>query len=156
MLSKRTIIGIVVGGAIITVGLYALVTSFGLQQVDFDDTLLPGEFTTYRFFAPASTEQWINITGDTFIVKLNSPEGGLQIAPAEKHVKELTIQWTHLIDGESILRLNNTGNSDLNSKGYFTLLTDPILITYHILVITAGVIIIGFSAGFSVRKPKGF
>jgi len=33
---------------------------------------------------------------------------------------------------------------------------DPIQITYHIMVIIGGVVILGFSAGFSVRKPKGF
>jgi hypothetical protein len=156
MLSPRTLIGIIVGSAIIGIGGYSLVTSFGLQQVNFDDTFEPGEFTTYRFFAPASTTQSVQLTGDTFYVKLNSPEGGLQIAPAEKHVDELSIEWNHLIDGESILRLNNTGNSALNAQGYFTIVTDPIQITYHLLVITAGVVIIGFSAGFSVRKPRGF
>ncbi len=155
MLTKRTIIGIVVGGAIITVGFYALVTSFGLQQVDFDDTLSPGESTTYSFFGPKTSKQWINITGDTFHIDLVTPRGGMQINE-EDFKEKLSIEWVHLEDGDTILKLQNTGDSDLNSKGYFTILTDPILITYHILVITAGVIIIGFSAGFSVRKPKGF
>ncbi len=155
MLRTRTIIGIVVGSAIIGIGGYALVTSFGLQQVNFDDTFSPGESTTYQFFAPASSRQWINITGDTFHVDLRTPAGGIEIKE-EDHSKELSVQWVHLVDGESTLRLQNTGSSDLNAKGYFTILTDPIQITYHILVITAGVIIIGFSAGFSVRKPRGF
>ena len=155
MLSTRTIIGIVVGSAIIAIGVYALITSFGVHQVDFDDTYSPGESTTYQFFAPIHSKQWINITGDTFNVYLKSPRGGLQISE-EEYKKELSIEWIHLLDGESILKLNNTGNSDLNAKGYFTVITEPIQTTYHILVITAGVVIIGFSAGFSVRKPKGF
>ena len=70
MLSTRTIIGLVVGSAIVGIGGYALVTSFGLQQVNFDDTFAPGEFTTYKFFAPRSATQFVNITGDTFILKL--------------------------------------------------------------------------------------
>jgi hypothetical protein len=155
MLSARTIIGIVVGSAIIGIGAYSLVTSFGLQQVDYDDTFQPGESTTYRFFAPIGSKQWINITGDTFHVDLRTPRGGLQIKD-EDYKKELSIEWVHLLDGESTLKLNNTGSLDLNAKGYFTTLTDPIFITYHILVITAGVVIIGFSAGFSIRKPRGF
>jgi hypothetical protein len=155
MLSARTIIGIVVGGAIISIGGYSLVTSFGLQEVNFDDTFSPGESTTYQFSAPKTSKQWINITGDTFQLDLRTPRGGMQI-DEEVYKNELSIEWVHLTDGESTLKLNNTGNSDLNAKGYFTILTDPIYITYHILVITAGVIIIGFSAGFSVRKPRGF
>lgn len=154
MLSTRTIIGIIVGSAITAIGAYSLVTSFGLHQVDFDDTYSPGASTTYQFFAPKTSKQWINITGDTFQVFLRSPRGGLQLD--DDYKKELSVEWVHLQDGESILKLNNTGNSDLNAKGYFTILTEPIQTTYHILVITAGVVIIGFSAGFSIRKPKGF
>ena len=155
MLTARTIIGIIVGGAIIAIGVYALITSFGLQQINFDDTFQPGESTTYQFYAPRTSKQSINVTGDTFHAYLRSPEGGIQLEDKEYNEK-LSIEWTHLTDGISILKLNNTGNSDLNAKGYFTKLTEPIQITYHILVIIAGVIIIGFSAGFSIRKPKGF
>ena len=154
MLSTRTIIGIVVGSAIIAIGVYALVTSFGLQEVHYDDTFAPGESTTYRFYAPASSTHWMNLTGDTFYVNLDSPRGGLDVN--DEHKDFLSMQWTHPMDGESRIILNNTGNSDLNAKGYFNIVTDPIQITYHILVITAGVIIIGFSAGFSVKKPRGF
>ena len=155
MLSTRTIIGIVVGSIIIAIGSYSLITSFGLHKVEFDDTFLPGETTTYSFYAPISSKQWINITGDTFQVNLRTPRGGIQLHDETYH-KELSIEWIHLEDGDSTLKLNNTGNSDLNAKGYFSILTEPIQITYHILVITAGVVIIGFSAGFSIRKPKGF
>ena len=34
--------------------------------------------------------------------------------------------------------------------------TDPILFSYHFIVIISGMIIIGFSMGFTIRKPKGF
>lgn len=155
MLSSRTIIGIVVGSAIIAIGAYSLFTSFGPQQIDFDDTISPGESTAYQFYAPKSFEQWVNVTGDSFNVHLRTPRGGLQI-PQEDFTNELSLQWTHLLDGESYLKLQNIGSSDLNAKGYFTTVTDPIQVTYHLLVIIAGVVIIGFSAGFSVRKPKGF
>ncbi|MFB5631355.1 MAG: hypothetical protein ACE5RN_07180 [Nitrosopumilaceae archaeon] len=155
MLSPRTIIGIIVGSAIIGIGIYALISSIGLHQVDFNDTFLPGESTKYSFFAPKSAKQWINITGDSFEVSLRTPRGGIQINN-ETYKKELSIEWVHLIDGDSILNLKNTGDSSINAKGYFSIFTEPIQITYHILVITAGVIIIGFSAGFSVRKPRGF
>ena len=155
MLSKRTIIGIVVGSAISAIGIYALFTSFGLQTVNVDDTFQVGEYTSYSFSAPSGSKQYLNITADSFEVFLRSPRGGLQIND-EQFKKELSIEWVHLIDGKSSFNVQNTGDSELNISGYFTILTDPIQITYHILVITAGVVIIGFSAGFSVRKPRGF
>ncbi len=155
MLSKRTIIGIIVGGTISAIGIYALFTSFGLQTVNVDDTFQVGESTSYRFSAPSDSKQYLNITADSFEVFLRTPRGGLQIND-EQFKRELTVEWVHLVDGESRLKVQNTGDSELNISGYFTILTDPIQITYHILVITAGVVIIGFSAGFSVRKPKGF
>ena len=155
MLSTRTIIGIVVGSAIIAIGSYALVTSFGLQTVNVDDTFQVGESTSYSFSAPKGSENYLNITANSFEVFLRTPRGGLQIND-EQFKRELTVEWVHLVDGESRLKVQNTGDSELNISGYFTILTDPIQITYHILVITAGVVIIGFSAGFSVRKPRGF
>lgn len=155
MLSTRTIIGIVIGGAIIAIGSYALVTSFGLQTVNVDDTFQVGESTSYSFSAPKGTKHFLNITADSFEVFLRSPSGGLQIKD-EQFKRELTFEWVHLEDGESRLKVNNTGNSELNIKGYMSIFTDPIQITYHLLVIISGVVIIGFSAGFSVRKPRGF
>jgi len=155
VLSKRTIIGIVVGSAIIAIGSYALLTSFGLQTVNVDDTFQTGESTSYSFSAPKGTTHYLNITADSFEVYLKSSPGGIQIRD-EQFKRELTVEWIHLQDGETKLKINNTGGSKLNISGYMTILTDPIQITYHLLVIISGVVIIGFSAGFSVRKPRGF
>jgi hypothetical protein len=155
VLSKRTVIGIGVGAAITAIGVYALVTSLGLQTVEVDDTYGIGESTTYRFTAPKSATQFMNITGNSFNVELKSPGGGLQI-PGADHKDEVTIQWVHLIEGESILKIRNTGDSELRVTGTLEVLVDPIQITYHILVIIAGIVIIGFSSAFSVRKPRGF
>jgi len=155
VLSTRTIIGIVVGSVIIAIGSYALVTSFGLTTVNVDDTFQVGESTAYSFSAPEGSKHYLNITADSFEVFLRSPSGGLQIKD-EQFKRELTFEWVHLEDGETKLKVNNTGNSELNIKGYMTILTDPIQITYHLLVIISGVVIIGFSAGFSIRKPRGF
>jgi hypothetical protein len=155
MFSTRTIIGIVVGSAIITIGLYSLITSLGVQTINVNDTYAIGESTTYQFSAPRGSKHFINMTADSFHVNLKSPEGGLQIK--EKDFKnELSIEWVHLIDGKSTMKIQNTGDSELKVWGYITALLDPIQMTYHILVIISGVIIIGFSAGFSVRKPRGF
>ena len=155
MLSKRTIIGLVVGGAITAIGLYSLVTSLGVQTIEVDDTYGIAEKTNYRFLAPASTKQFLEIKGNSFMVDLKSPPGGLQIKN-ETFKDELSIEWVHLEEGESFLTIKNIGDSQLQVTGTLRFITEFIQITYHIMVVTAGVIIIGFSAGFSIRKPQGF
>ena len=155
MFSKRTIIGTVVGSAIIALGLGSLIMSLGLQTVEIDDIYGIGEGTAYKFTAPNHSEQNVKIVGDSFDVKLSSPAEGLQI-PLTEHKKEVTLQWFHLADGDSKLEIQNTGQSELHVTGVAQISTDPIYFTYHVLVMISGIVIIGFSAGFSIRKPRGF
>jgi len=155
VISKRTGVGIIVGSVISAIGAIALFTSIGLQTTEVDDTFGLGESESYRINAPKHAAQTMKITGDSFDLTLESPEGGLQI-PLTPHKKETSLDWVHLVDGQSKIKIQNTGDSDLNVVATFQYTSDPILFTYHILVITAGVIIIGFSFGFSIRKPRGF
>ena len=155
MLSKRTIIGIVVGAIITAIGVVALFSSFGLQIVKVDENFAIGESTTYSFQAPKHAKQYLNITGNSFDVELKTPSGGLQI-PRDAFKDDLSIEWVHLIDGQSILEIQNTGDSELRVYGTIETLTDPIMFSYHIIVIVSGLVIIGFSSAFSARKPRGF
>ena len=156
MLNKRTVIGISVGSTIIAIGLYSLVSSFGIQTVKVDETFRVGEsIPPYQFTAPIHSKQFLNVTANSFNLSLESPKGGLQI-PEQAYKNNLSLEWVHLLDGKSHVVIKNTGDSELRITGTLQVLTDPIQITYHIVVITAGVIIIGFSAGFSIRKPRGF
>ncbi len=155
MYSKLTIIGIIVGGIIAGIGAYALLTSFGVHTIQVDDTFEIGQGETYTLDAPAHYEQILNVTGDTFDLSLKSPGTGLQI-PLTSHKDHVSLAWIHLKDGQSIFKVQNTGSSELEVVGIVNVSNDPILFTYHIMVIIAGLVIIGFSAGFSTRKPKGF
>ncbi len=155
MYSKLTIIGIIAGGIIAGIGGYALLTSFGVQTIQVDDTFEIGQGETYTLDAPAHSLQILNVTGDTFDISLKSPADGLQI-PLTSHKDHVSLAWTHLKDGQSIFKVQNTGSSELKVVGVVNATSDPILFTYHIMVIIAGIVIIGFSAGFSTRKPKGF
>ena len=155
MLTKITIIGIVVGAIITAIGVVALFSSFGLQTVKVDETFAIGESTTYSFQAPAHAIQYLNITGKSFDVDLKTPYGGLQI-PRDSFKDDLSLEWVHLVDGQSILEIQNTGDSELRVYGTIETVTDPIMFSYHIIVIVTGLVIIGFSAGFSTRKPRGF
>lgn len=154
MLTRTTGIGIGVGAAIIAIGLYALVSSIGLQTISVEEKIEIDKSTTYHFVAPKGSHQNFKVTGDAFHVKLETPGNGIQ--KDEDFKKEVTFDWYVLQEGANRISIRNTGQSELVVVGAFEKNTDPILFTYHIMVITAGAVIIGFSGGFSIRKPRGF
>ena len=155
MLSKRTIIGLIIGSAIIAVGGYSLILHIGTITVNENYVVAVGDSVPYTIPAPAKTEQSMTITGDAFDLKLESPGAGLQI-PNTSHKKELHLNWIHLSDGETKILVQNTGNTELTITGVLVRTSDPIWFTYDLMVITSGMVIIGFSMGFTLRKPKGF
>ena len=155
MLSKYTIVGMAVGIVISGIGIWALADSImnPVRTVEFDENLEVGDSETYSFNAPSNSEQKITVVGDSSridLTKPGEPESGFNF----KRNGDLIWQLTD--GGHNIVKVQNTGESDLNISGVFEVEKDPIFFTYHILVITSGVIIMGFSAVFSVRKPRGF
>ncbi|MBS1268274.1 MAG: hypothetical protein MAG458_01003 [Nitrosopumilus sp.] len=155
MMSKRTIIGLIVGSAIIAIGIYSLISDIGFQTVDVNETFGVGESTSYQIRANSGATQTMTISGEKFDLKLSSPGDGLQL-PNTSYTDETTLNWIHLEDGVTMIKLQNTGSTDLQVDASLNVTVDPILFTYHLVVITAGVVIIGFSMGFTLRKPKGF
>ena len=155
MISKRTIIGLIVGSAIIAIGGASLVLHIGTITINENYVVEVGDSALYTIPAPIHTPQSMTITGDTFDLKLQSPGDGLQI-PLTSYKKELPLDWTHLEDGESIIQIQNTGNTELSITGVLIRSSDPIWFTYDFMVIISGMVIIGFSMGFTLRKPKGF
>ena len=155
MLSNRTIIGLIVGSAIIAIGGYSLILHIGTITVNENYVVAVGDSTRYKIPAPAQTQQTMSIVGDAFDLKLTSPSDGLQI-PNTSYKKELTLDWTHLEDGETEILIQNTGNTELTITGVLVRTSDPIWFTYDLMVIISGIVIIGFSMGFTLRKPKGF
>ena len=155
MISKRTIIGLIVGSAIIAIGGASLVLHIGTITINENYVIEVGDSALYTIPAPIHTPQSMTITGDTFDLKLQSPGDGLQI-PLTSYKKELPLDWTHLEDGESIIQIQNTGNTELSITGVLIRSSDPIWFTYDFMVIISGMVIIGFSMGFTLRKPKGF
>ena len=79
-----------------------------------------------------------------------------QVKFDDSYKNKADLSWTNTIPGENIIKIQNTGNSELNAKGTLEKSRDPLFLTYHILVIIAGIVVIGFSAAFTVRKPRGF
>ena len=154
-MSKRTIIGLIVGSVIIAIGGYSLILHIGTITVNENYVVSVGDSAHYKIPAPIHTQQTMTISGDAFDLKLTSPSDGLQI-PNTSYKKELTLDWTHLEDGETEILIQNTGNTELTVTGVLVRTSDPIWLTYDLMVITSGMVIIGFSMGFTLRKPKGF
>ena len=103
---------------------------------------------------PANSFQTLTITGDTFDVKILTADEKNNIDNSYKD--KATFSWTDTVSGENVIQIQNTGKSEFNISGTFEVSRDPLFLTYHILVIIAGIVVIGFSAAFTVRKPRGF
>jgi len=156
MLAKRTIIGLIVGIAIIAIGGYSLILHIGTITINENYVVEVGGSTIYTIPAPNHTPQHMEITGDAFDLKFKSPSTGLQIPNMTSYKNELILDWVHVADGETIIHIQNTGNSELEITGVLIRISDPIWFTYDLMVIISGMVIIGFSMGFTLRKPKGF
>ena len=163
MLSKRTIIGLIGGIAIITIGGASLIQHLGLHtDDDFYDVIEVGAAERYRIPAPDHTQQIMNITGDAFDLKFKSPADGLQIPSIdsektkESFKNEKILEWTYSKDGETIIQIQNTGNTELEITGVITTSYKPEIFTLDLMVMITGLVIIGLSMGFTLRKPKGF
>jgi len=156
MLSKRTIIGLIAGIAIITIGGASLITHIGTLTINENYVVEVGDSIFYTIPAPIHTPQHMLITGDAFDLKLESPRGGLQIQNTTSYTDRLNLNWIHIRDGETIIQIQNTGNTELSITGELVRSSDPIWFTYDVMVMITGIVIIGFSMGFTLRKPKGF
>ena len=156
MLSKFTIIGLIIGSIVSLLGAASMIDSFANPNEiqDTNETFGIGDADKIRFNAPENSFQTLTVSGDSFDLKIITPNESNNVDQSFKG--KASFSWTNLTPGENIIQIQNTGNSEFNIYGKFELQRDPLFFTYSILVIVAGIVVIGFSAGFSVRKPKGF
>ncbi len=156
MLNKYTIIGLIAGCVISGLGVASMIDFLAnpVDVMEFDDDFGVGESTIFSFQAPENSFQTLTIIGDTFDVKILTSDEKNNIDNSYKNKAD--ISWVNTIAGENVIKIQNTGNSELNAKGTLQKSQDPLFLTYHILVIIAGIVVIGFSAAFTVRKPRGF
>lgn len=154
MLNKKTAIGIGIGSFLIIWGSTFLIPSFGKQTQSIDETIGKGGNTIYQFDAREQFHEILNVTGSSFHVKIKTPADGLQVDEAFK--KEVNIDWYSVQDGSHRIEVINTGDSDLKVSGTLEFISNPIEFAKHMLPIISGIVIIGISAVFTVRKPRGF
>ena len=156
MLNKLTIIGIIIGCAISLLGAGSMVTSLNTPNEIQEDTATfgVGDLDKINFNAPENSSQSLTVTGDSFDVKITTPDSDNDVDASFKN--KASFSWTSTTAGQTIITIQNTGDSEFTENYKFELARDPLFFTYSILVIIAGVVIIGFSAVFSAKKPKGF
>ncbi len=156
MLNKLTIIGIVIGCAISILGAGSMVTSLNTPNEIQEDTVTfgVGDLDKINFNTPENSSQSLTVTGDSFDIKITTPDSYNDVDASFKN--KASFSWTSTTAGQTIITIQNTGDSEFTENYKFELARDPLFFTYSILVIIAGVVIIGFSAVFSARKPKGF
>ena len=156
MLNNYTIIGLIVVGIITALGIGSMIDSLAnpneIRQTN--DTFGTGDSDRIRFNAPANSFQTMVITGDAFDVKIFASDEKNNVDSSYKD--KATFSWTNTVSGENIIQIQNTGKSEFNISGTFELSRDPLFFTYHIMDIIAGIVVIGFSAAFTARKPRGF
>ena len=157
MLDKRTIIGLVVGGLIIALGAYSLLSNIGPTiTVNEHFVVEVGDPIFFTIPAPNHSPQHMEITGETFDLRLESPSTGLQIPNMTSYKNELTLDWVHVQDGETKIQIQNTGNTELEITAVTNQTPNPFGFTFDLMVMISGMVILGFSLGFTLRKPKGF
>ncbi len=137
------------------IGGASLLQHIGTITINENYVVEVGSEARYTIPAPNHTPQSMKITGDTFYLNLKSPGTGLQINQTS-FKDELELNWVHLEDGETKIEIQNTGNTELEITGVLIRTSDPIWFTFDLMVIISGMVIIGFSMGFTLRKPKGF
>jgi hypothetical protein len=155
VLNKFTIIGLIIGSTISILGASSMIDSLSTPNEIQEDsaTFGIGNIDKIQFNAPENSSQSLTVTGDSFDIKIITPESTNDVDESFKN--KASFSWTS-VSGEITIIIQNTGNSEFTEDYKFELERDPLFFTYSILVIIAGIVIIGFSAGFSARKPKGF
>ena len=155
MITSRTIIGVIAGAVIMGLAAASLISDIAGGPLEITETFAAGESTSYQISGDAGADHSVRITAERFQMQLESPGGGLSV-PMTEFTGEYYLEWSHLESGRTIIQLQNTGGTEMVVEGSFSISADPIFFAYHLVVITSGVVIVGFSLAFSLRKPRGF
>jgi hypothetical protein len=154
MLTKKSVVGIGVGSVAVILGTFFLLQTIMSNVHDVNDIVDIGKSDVFQFDAQKQYHEILNVTGSSFHVKIKTPSNYLQVDNNFKN--EMNFDWVSLENGEHFINITNTGGSILHVTGKLQAVTNPIIFTSHLIVISSGVLIIGISAVFSIRKPKGF
>ena len=92
MLSKYTIVGLIVGIIISALGMFSAIDYFTnpIEIMDFNDNFGVGESTIFQFESPENSLQKLMITGDSFDVKILTPGNKEKFDDSYKNKAELS------------------------------------------------------------------
>jgi hypothetical protein len=154
MLSKKSILGIAIGSVGVILGTFFLIQDLMSNVHDVNDIVEIGKNDIFQFDTQKHYHESLNVTGSSFHVKIKTPNNGLQVNDDFKN--NVSFDWVSLDNAKHFINITNTGNSVLLVTGKLQAVTNPMIFTSHLIVISSGVLIIGISAAFSIRRPKGF
>lgn len=154
MLTKRSLIGIGIGSVAVVLGSFFLLQTIFINSHNVNDIVDIGKSDVFSFDAQKHYHESLNVTGSSFYVKMKTPGTGLQVDNDFKN--QVSFDWYSLENGKHFINITNTGGSILHVTGNLQAVTNPLIFTSHLIVISSGVLIIGISAAFSIRRPKGF
>jgi len=154
MLSKKSVAGIGIGSIAVVLGTFFLLQTIMSNVHDVNDIVDIGKSDVFQFDAEKHYHEFLNVTGNSFHVILKTPKDGLQVN--DDFARIANFDWVSLDNGKHFINITNTGGSILHVTGKLQAVTNPIIFTSHLIVISSGILIIGISAAFSIRRPKGF
>ena len=154
MLTKKSAAGIGIGLVAVVLGTFFLLQTIISNVHDVNDTVDIAKSDVFQFDAEKHYHELLNVTGSSFHVQMKTPGTGLQVD--KDFQKAVSFDWVSLQNGKHFINITNTGGSTLHVTGKLQAVTNPIIFTSHLIVISSGILIIGISAVFSIRKPKGF
>jgi len=154
MLTKKSAAGIGIGSVAVVLGTFFLLQTIVSNVHDVNDIVDIGKSDVFQFDALKHYHEFLNVTGSSFHVKMKTPSTGLQVDDDFKN--KISFDWFSLENGKHFINITNTGGSILHVAGKLQAVSNPIIFTSHLIVISSGVLIIGISAVFSIRRPKGF
>ena len=116
MLSKYTIIGLIVGIIISGLGIFSAIDYFTnpIEFMDFNDNFGVGESTIFQFESPENSLQKLMITGDSFDVKILTPGNKEKFDDSKLSVKT---GWTAKIDFKQSLIIIKDKNYHISPIG---------------------------------------
>ena len=91
MLTRRTVIGIVVGAAIIGLATASMIIDLTGGPLEITETYRPGEATSYQISGDQGSMHTIRVTGERFEMELTAPGDDGLVIPQTQFSDEHTI-----------------------------------------------------------------
>ena len=116
MLNKFTIIGLIIGSIISILGAASMIDSLSNPNEIQEDsaTFGVGDLDKINFNAPENSYQSFTVTGDSFDIKITTPDLSNNVDASFKD--KASFSWTSTTSGQTIITIQNTGDSEFTTR----------------------------------------